>query len=251
MVFTYLGTMGKMDSDMKKSSKVLATIVIGTAILAGGASAADRSFDYSGFNAVEATSGLSVNVNVGPDFDVTAEALRDRHLDKLKIEMRGDTLVLSRKTSWSGLSLFGSSAKITVNIEMPSLTGAEATSGSTLVLQGELDQPLVVLASSGSTLKASGVSNVPVTLSASSGASTKIEGDCSAIEMDVSSGASVNAKGLECEILSARVSSGSSASAHASKSVNAKASSGASLSIYGDPQTQDAQSSSGASLSFR
>lgn len=106
-------------------------------------------------------------------------------------------------------------------------------------------------ASSGSSLAAEGINDGDFTINVSSGSSVRVEGTCGVVSAEASSGASLNAKEFRCENAAADASSGASLSLFASTKVDAKASSGSSVKVYGSPEDVNARKSSGGSISIR
>ena len=105
--------------------------------------------------------------------------------------------------------------------------------------------------SSGASLQADSLKLDEVEVSASSGASVHIAGTCTTLELDMSSGASFSGEDLRCETAKVDASSGASAHAFAARSARGQASSGASVSFSGNPAELERDTSSGGSVSAR
>ena len=107
-------------------------------------------------------------------------------------------------------------------------------------------------ASSGSNLTASGVLTPEIEIDVSSGASVDLSGECDTADIRVNSGGSLSAKGFECVHVTTKASSGGSIKAYASASVDSNTSSGGNVSIYGNPLEREANNPiSGGSTRFR
>lgn len=122
--------------------------------------------------------------------------------------------------------------KVIVRVSAPSLEAIEASSGSNLTAEG--------------------VSASKIEIDVSSGASVDLSGECDTADIRVNSGGSLSAKGFECVHVTTKASSGGSVKAYASASVDSNTSSGGNVSIYGNPPEREANNPiSGGSTRFR
>lgn len=217
-------------------------------IILGGtlrAHAEERSYDLSGFEEVSVHSGVTVDITVGADFDVTAEARRGK-LDRLILEVSGDRLKIERRANW-GLFGRGKRDRFFVTISMPALTQAISTSGSSMTVataQGDLD----LSASSGSSLRVEGGALGAVEADATSGSTLVLSGTCEALEAEASSGSSLRAQDMVCADVDGRSTSGSSLRLHGTETAKLRASSGSSLRLEGGAEVLSRESSSGSSI---
>jgi hypothetical protein len=180
---------------------------------------------YANFEQVDVSAGIEVVVGQGP-FDVKAEAT-EGGFDNLIVEVKGDTLHISRKAQI--LDYNGPRYRVTVSA--PTYRGFEASSGSSL--------------------NATNLTLTDVRARASSGASMSLSGACTTLTLDISSGASFDGEGLKCDAATVDASSGASARAFAAKSADGEASSGATVSFYGQPAQFREDTSSGGSVRAR
>jgi len=181
---------------------------------------------YAGFTRLEASAGVDVVLAQGP-FDVLAETTGEANFDTLIVEVKGDTLRISRKPSmmdWDG-------PQYRVTVTAPAYS--------------ELD------ASSGSSMEGTNLTFNDLSLDVSSGASVELSGTCTTLDLDISSGASFEGEGLRCATAMIDASSGASADAFASQLADGEASSGASVTFHGQPQQMREDSSSGGSVQSR
>lgn len=206
-----------------------------------------ESFDFSGFDEISASEGVTVNVTTGSDFAVSAEAHRG-NLRRLKMKVRGGALEIERRQGFSLLSP-GRRDEFEVWVTMPELSDVHAYSGSRVLVKGQDINGLTARSSSGSTLKIDGISGGDVRLKSSSGSSLRADGVCGDLTADSSSGASLVVDGLKCETADLEASSGASLRAHVTKTAQAAASSGASIRIKGGAAFTEATTSSGGSVS--
>lgn len=182
-----------------------------------------ETWDYSGFDGIDASAGIRVEFETAADYSVSAEFERGDRGD-VRVRLRGDTLELSRKSGWNR----SDRARVTFHVTAPSLERVEVSSGVSM--------------------RASGIESENFGIAASSGSSLSVVGRCGDLEIDASSGTSVDARALECTDARIDASSGSSVRAYASGEIRADANSGASVRIAGGGEPADIDTSSGASI---
>ncbi len=216
-------------------------------LVAQTAMAETRTYDLKGFVSVEVSTGLEVNVSVGGDFAVQAEALRGS-LDRLNIDQHGDKLVIDSKRRW-GLFQNMRSDRFLVTVTIPELTEIESTSGSTVTVHDATSSLLEARSFSGSTLRLNKAELANIKLQSSSGSTLYANGTCAHIDAEVSSGATLSTEDLECDTADLQSSSGSTLRGYASQSADLRASSGASIRLSGGAELKSQDVSSGASIS--
>lgn len=84
----------------------------------------------------------------------------------------------------------------------------------------------------------------------STGASVSMSGSCGEMDISGSTGAMFDGRNLECEIVDVSTSTGASVRVHARQSVDASASLGGDIVVYGSPRSHDSSSSMGGSIRF-
>lgn len=193
------------------------------------AQAETRTFDLRGFTAVEASAGVDVNVRLGEDYSIRAEGDSEA-LDRLRLDLDGDTLEIGRVND-RGFFSFGRKWSVAVYVTAPSLTGAGASSGADLTVTG--------------------IDASEFKVSVSSGADATLSGTCGTIKADGSSGADLDARELKCSNAVAGVSSGADLTLYATDSVEADASSGGDITVYGGAKNTDIDKSSGGGVTIR
>jgi len=181
---------------------------------------------YTNFTRVDVSAGVEAVVSQGP-FDVKGEIKRGDDFDKLIVEVKGDTLHISRQMQMFGVD--GPEYRVTV--AAPAYRAFEVSSGASL--------------------DGSNLSLQDVDVAVSSGASAELSGTCSRIDVDVSSGARFDGEGLRCSVAKVGASSGASADAFATQDADGRASSGASVTFHGSPAQFHEDSSSGGSVHAR
>ncbi|WP_300541705.1 head GIN domain-containing protein [Maricaulis sp.] len=85
-------------------------------------------------------------------------------------------------------------------------------------------------------------------INVSTGSSSRIAGRCASLDLEASTGSSLNASELICADVDVEASTGASASVHATDSVSASASMGASLRVHGSPPSREVRSTMGGSV---
>lgn len=216
--------------------------------------AASKTFDVEPFTAIEITSGLDAVVTVGGTLSVVAESPRQEELDELRIEVRNGRLRASTDGEDWGLLEFlfeAGNRETRITITVPELTAAEASAGSDVDVSGMSGDEVVLNASSGADLNVTAASGTRFELNASSGSDLTVEGTCKSADVNASSGSDLDAERLLCEDVAVNASSGSGARVHASASVDAEASSGASVSVSGKPAEVEQEASSGGDIDLR
>lgn len=181
---------------------------------------------YANFQHVDVSAGVRTTVTQGP-FDVKAELVKGDSFDNLIVEVKGDTLHISRKPHMFNIG----GPEYHVRISAPDFKSFDVSSGASL--------------------KGGNLSLKDVEVGVSSGASVKLDGVCTALDLDISSGASFDGEALRCDTADVDASSGASADAFAAMSADGEASSGASVTFHGKPAKFREDTSSGGSVRAR
>ena len=214
---------------MNTSIKYFVGVGAASLLAVSAAQAETKTYDFSGFTGIDASVGVDVEVSVGGDYSVRAEGDAEE-LERLRIERRGEALKIDRNRK-GGWFQFNRRGDLTVFVTMPALEEVEVSSGAGVTAES--------------------INADRFRVSVSSGADASLSGTCDTIEADGSSGADLNAEDLRCANAIADVSSGADLTVYASDSVEADASSGGSIRVYGEPQSTDISKSSGGSVSIR
>jgi hypothetical protein len=204
------------------------TILLGAALGALSSTSAiaeTRTFELEGFDSLDISRGLKVEIEVGGDYSVRAESTAEG-LGQTVAEVKEGTLRLTRDHQGGRLR---PAPKIEVFVTLPVLKSVDASSGVHAI--------------------ASGVAGGDFRMDASSGVHLEISGTCEELALDASSGAHVDAGALECKAAIVDASSGAHAEVFASDRADADASSGAHVEVLGKPKRVNANSSSGGHVS--
>ena len=215
------------------------------------------------FTKVKVSNGIDLFVEQGNDISltvVTDENLQDIIITEVE---EGQLRIYTKKNIWKAAS---KKVYLTVN----ALEALSASSGSSVVFENRLKATdLELSTSSGASLKigvdtrslmaksSSGSSSKievnasSVTTKSSSGASLRISGETITHETSASSGGSIRGNGLVSKKVIAKASSGASVSVYASESIDGKSSSGGGIRCEGDPKQVIKSTSSGGRVSFK
>lgn len=232
----------------------------GTLAVSGSAFAQDRAYsDLKPFTAIHVSAGLNVEITNDDVFSVTAQASDSRALDHLQISSDNGVLTVTRDSNLidfileGGLvgAIFGNTQSATVFVSMPHLETVDASSGSDVQVGPFSSERLSASSSSGADLTLDGIEVGHLELSSSSGADLTATGTCDAVEASSSSGADLNGRGLSCTSGEVDASSGADLELNLSGSVSVSVSSGADVTIWGDPSVTNLDQSSGGNVRLR
>lgn len=213
---------------MRSSTLLLtaaAVAVTTAALVALPAFAETRTYNLSGFDRIDVSAGIDVTFSQGP-FSVRVDE-PDGNFDKLIVEVRGNTLKIGRRNSWIDWRGVDYSATVSA----PNLIGLDVSSGASF--------------------EGYSLSLRDLSVDVASGAGVELSGSCASLQLDISSGARFEGEGLKCETASVDASSGANADAFATRSASGNASSGGSVTFYGQPAQLAKDTSSGGSVRAR
>ncbi|WP_042244771.1 head GIN domain-containing protein [Jejuia pallidilutea] len=196
------------------------------------------------FSKIKASEGLNVYVTQGNSENITVEA--DENLQALILtEVNDGVLKIHCKEQ------IGRASSKKINVTFKSISAITSTSGSSVHATNTItSDKLVLKSSSGSTMKVQVETN-DLTCDSSSGSSLKVSGETISLTAEASSGSNIKAGDLKAESSEVSASSGANLTVNTSKALVAKASSGASVKYYGNPEMLDTNKSSGGSVSKR
>jgi len=196
------------------------------------------------FSKIKASEGLSVYLTQGNSESITVEA--DENLQELILtEIKDGVLKIHCKEQ------IGKASSRKVNVNFKSIAGITSTSGSSVYSTNTITADnLELKSSSGSNMKVKVEAN-NLTCDSSSGSSLKVSGEALSLSADASSGSTIKAGDLKAESSEVSASSGANLTVNTSKALIAKASSGASVKYYGNPEMLDTDKSSGGSINKR
>jgi hypothetical protein len=199
------------------------------------------------FDVVKVSTGIDVYLKMGDTEEVKVVA-DDDIIEKLITEVNDGVLsIYMKKTNWNWN--FNETRKVYVTIK--ELKRIDASSGSEVKSENTLKgETLKVRASSGSEVTLN-VIYKNFSVDTSSGSEAKISGKTKNMDAEASSGSEIKAEDLESVICKVNASSGSDIVVKVSEEIYAKASSGADIRYYGNPQIKDINESSGGDVRKR
>ena len=237
-----------------KTVKLLFTLVLSLitsiGMAANGNSDKTEIRNVSSFNGIKVSTGIDLYITMGTVEEVKIVA-EDDIIDNLITEVKDGTLRIYMKQSnnWFNWNSGNQTRKAYVTVK--ELQKIDASSGSDVKSESTLKgEDLKVSVSSGSDVTLD-IYYKSFSLDTSSGSDAKISGKTKNFKAEASSGSDINAQDLESSICRVSVSSGSDASVDVTDELYAKASSGADVRYYGNPQVKDIDESSGGDVSHK
>ena len=237
-----------------KTTKLLFTLVLSIitciGIAANGNTDKTETRQVRNFNGIKVSTGIDLYITMGTAEEVKIVA-DDDIIDDLITEVKDGTLRIYMKQSnnWFNWNSGNQTRKAYVTVK--ELKEINASSGSDVNSENMLTgENLKVSTSSGSDVTLD-IHYKNFSLDASSGSDAKISGKTKNFEAEASSGSDIKAQDLESSICRVSVSSGSDATVNVSSELYAKASSGADVWYYGNPQVKDIDESSGGDVSHK
>ena len=219
-----------------------------------------RTYDLTGFDSVNISTGVRAIVTTGSPHSVRIDARDTTTLDRLDVSVVGGRLHIGFARNFIDFILngglmdllrFGADFNVTAYITVPTLNGAEASSGGQIEASNVKSDRFRADASSGGAVTLLAVSGGDFRAEASSGGRIEIEGTATELDANVSSGASLRADRLTALRGRLEASSGGRLETTVTTRVRANASSGGYVEIMGNPAERDINSSSGGHVAIR
>ena len=185
-----------------------------------------QNVDVESFSRINAGGGYRLVVTQGDSHTLRLEG-DSSDFSKVEIDVRRDGLYLEQETR-----LFGRNRglDVTVHVTVPSLD--------------ELDFSRGVRAD----VESFEFSSLEIDIS--TGAFASVAGSCGELDVSGSTGAAFDGRDLECQIVDVSTSTGASARVHAAQSVDASASLGGDVVVYGSPRSHDSSETMGGNVRF-
>ncbi len=153
-------------------------------------------FDFTGFEAIEAEDSVIVNITTGSNFAVRAEA-DNASLQELNVDLSDGALTISRDTPW-GLARFRKQEDVMVYVTMPSLNWLTAGAGAEVSVNGGQGLEFSVFAASDAQVTAQGISYATIDADVRNGARVNLSGECGTLNGASHSDGRLNAGLLDC-----------------------------------------------------
>ncbi|WP_299439998.1 head GIN domain-containing protein [uncultured Aquimarina sp.] len=193
------------------------------------------------FETIKSSRGLDVVLTNKKDRKVIIEANENLH-QYIEVYVEGETLYIT-----ADKNIYQADEK-TVYVSYNKLGKISATSGSRVTSQGAVVQKdLAISATSGANIKLK-VKAESLTTSVTSGAIMNLSGKVNNHKANATSGANIRADELLSLVSVAKATSGSHIKIHAKDQFTGKATSGADVVYYGDPQKVSEDDNSGGNV---
>ncbi len=199
------------------------------------------------FHAINVGTGIDLNLTAGSSQRVEVSAATNEYRDRIETTVKDGVLTLRYKNPEDR---FGrndrTNKRLRVAVTADQLTALTAGSGSSVHTSGDFDADNFQLdVSSGASVEAT-LATTTLTVRQSSGSSASLSGRATSLDVQSSSGASFEAPKLQADHCRAEASSGSSIVVAVKDDLVAQASSGGSISYKGSPQLTKRTSSGGS-----
>lgn len=203
--------------------------------------------NLSDFDQLSVATGIHLELVPGSSnrAEITAENVE---LEEVITEIDGDRLKVKIQDNRWGFNLKRRKKKVHVTLTYTDLEEIDASSGAKVSSEYVVrNDELELGVSSGASMKLE-VEGNSIEADASSGASMKLKGKCEKLDVAVSSGSSIKATDLEAYSVNASASSGANVKVWSKNALDARASSGGSISYKGNPQKLNKKKSSGGGI---
>lgn len=201
--------------------------------------------DLNGFTAVDARSGIDVDIRIGDEFLVEVDS-GDEDLDDIETEVRNGTLQISiDRDDWNWGDWQNS---YVVSIVMPALEEVEASGGADVRVIDAITGDAFELDASGGADVELEVAVSRIEIEVSGGADVEISGTADTAIARTSGGADLDARDLEARHADLRASGGADLAMGVIETLEARASGGADIDYYGDPRVLDEDESGSSDI---
>lgn len=194
------------------------------------------------FKNIKVSSAIDLVIEQGENTEITVEA--DDNLQAIITTTVENGVLIIKSDSSSFLN--ATSKKVTVR--MPIIEDLDASSAASITAKGMIKGENISLNTSSAANINLNIESDNIYCDSSSGSEIIISGKALKLDTSSSSGSSIHAEDLLVNEVIADASSGSSINIHPIVSLNAEASSGASVSYNNEPKTVQKRSSSGGSI---
>ncbi|MDB0600099.1 head GIN domain-containing protein [Tenacibaculum maritimum] len=193
------------------------------------------------YSSIAISNGLNVYITQGKESNIKIEADENLH-NVIKTEIQNKVLKIYAEKN------IKSAKSKDIYISTPSIKSITTSSGSYVITENTLTaNTFTIQTSSGSYVKLRVKTNI-LSSSSSSGSNLNIIGETDQYTGNASSGSTTNAYDLTSKVAIIKTSSGASIQVFTTNEINAKASSGSSVSYKGNPKRVFKKSSSGGNI---
>lgn len=248
-----------------KKLQTLTIALMGVGLMLNTASGAEKTFDLDTFKQIQVNSRADLDVKVGGKQSVKIVADQNV-LDRLKIMVKGDTLVIKRKKngSYEGYSR-GKTPKITVSVallEKLTINGSsdanvKGIKGDSFALRingsGDVDlsgksKELDISVNGSGDVKAAKYQADEIEASISGSGDIALAGKCKNLELRISGSGDFSGKNFKCSEVKTRISGSGDVVIFASQSVDIRSSGSSDVEVFGNPKKIKNRSSGSSDL---
>lgn len=200
--------------------------------------------NVTGFTKISVRNAINLYIQQGSAERVTVEA-REEVMHHLYTEVASGELTIGIKGN------LHNTGEMNVYVTVKALNRVESSSAANVRGEGKIEAgEMKISSSSASSVKMELVCE-RLEITTSSAGRVQLSGSTKSVRTDSSSGSSINTTELKAEEGDLEASSGASVKVQVTNEVNAHASSGAQISITGNPASRNTEGSSGGSVRFR
>jgi hypothetical protein len=213
------------------------------------AGAQDREMrDLQGFDAIEVSGGIDLNIQQGPEYIVEVVASAG-DAARVSTEVDGSTLEIRQQRTTSGL--FNWFNSYSVNVTLPALESLTASGGSDIRAEGVISGDTLTLRATGGSDVVIDVDLTEFDVRTSGGSDVVLRGTAQSLRVETSGGSDLDAQRLEAEDAYVQSSGGSDITLTALNRIDVRASGGSDVSYSGDPEFVNIDAAGSADVSKR
>jgi hypothetical protein len=205
-----------------------------------------KTYNYTGFTAVEVSSGMNLTVTQSDSYDI--EVITDKEDFKyLRVEKSGNAVRFYIKRDFFSFD-WNLHDKIEIKIKMPVLTGANLSGGSIINMNmDESDKQFYAELSGGSNINGN-LKCVKIGLELSGGSVAELSGQGKNLKIEGSGGSIFKLKNFSVNDVDAELSGGSQVEITMNGNLNTEQSGGSNLTYYGNASLGNMDFSGGSAV---
>ena len=218
--------------------------LVATALTAGPAAAAERSFPATGFDKVLASGSEDITIVTGKPASVVAVGPQKR-LDALEIGVEGTTLRIDHKSGNSWSMGWGDREGVRITIIMPALYGLHASGSGDITADRGTGPAFDATLSGSGDIKITRIDSPEITLRTSGSGDIDAAGQCSNAKASISGSGDMRLANLACTNIDIVVSGSGDIAARATGTANVRISGSGSVNVTGGARCVSRTSGSG------
>lgn len=232
---------------MKRLSGSALAVVLACSTALSAAAQERQARSLEGFDAVEVSGGIDVDLRTGQTFAVE---ITDGDPDEIVTEVHNRTLVIRRARSFGRLFHWDGDDGA-VRVTLPQLTSLSASGGSDVRAQGRFASDTLKIDASGGSDVTIEVDAGELEATASGGSDLKLTGKARRAAVQSSGGSDFDASAFTADVADVRSSGGSDIAIAVRESIAGHASGGSDIVYSGDPRTVNVDTSGGSDVRRR